>query len=337
MRALTFEELELVAGGRQWDSIDGPDMFSPDRYESFFEREQYGFQNFIGEMYAQDQVNSAVQQIQQDHPNDANQANNAIATYLVNNGYGQYNSGSYGIDQNDIWVQAGSYNYNFSSNYNYLDVAYRPGNQPFHYYDPAAPAWQDAMVNQGDVNTDRGDMYLEIPWKFHTIFEWAKAHGNALNILGNIKKVAADGYDLLDFKKDVESRGAFDFKNKRYFDGFSDRTLLDEFGNWHFGVVAEAFGLTLSNAVLGAGVYQQIFQGFNGSVWAYIDSGINEVWSHAASQIPGFNTNESVADNAVRNLGVRFGDNRGDSVAIADGYKSLTDPEDRARGNRTWY
>lgn len=37
--------------------------------------------------------------------------------------------------------------------------------------------------------------------------------------------------------------------------------LLQEFGNFHFGIVANAFGFGLEQSMAGAGAYQVLFQG----------------------------------------------------------------------------
>ncbi|GEM_PF-5791915 len=69
---------------------------------------------------------------------------------------------------------------------------------------------------------------------------------------------------LSEFIAAVRTGGKWDYKHNRSLvaaakNGYYSTSLLDEFGNWNFGVVARGFNLALDVALLGAGAYQSFF------------------------------------------------------------------------------
>ncbi|MCE5233126.1 MAG: polymorphic toxin type 44 domain-containing protein [Xanthomonadaceae bacterium] len=84
-----------------------------------------------------------------------------------------------------------------------------------------------------------------------------------VNIDANVKTAQQWGakHDLSDFVGAVRKGGKWDFKDQSVFQGFRDKKLLAEFGNFHFGLVAHAFGFSEGTAIFGAGAYQTFVQG----------------------------------------------------------------------------
>jgi hypothetical protein len=99
-----------------------------------------------------------------------------------------------------------------------------------------------------------------------------------------------------------------------------DPVLMDEFGNFHFGMVAAARGYSLSYTLMGAGVYQAFRQGggsregaiIGGVVWAsqYVPPNLYGV-------SPGANR---FISSSLTNAGFSWGDNPGDSSNIMKGW-----------------
>ena len=69
-----------------------------------------------------------------------------------------------------------------------------------------------------------------------------------------------------EFYDAVKTGGEWDYKNSPALRagagaGRYSYDLLQDFGNYHFGYVAHAFGLPLSTTLAGAGAYQVFVQG----------------------------------------------------------------------------
>jgi len=92
--------------------------------------------------------------------------------------------------------------------------------------------------------------------------------------------------------------------------GLYSNDLLQEFGNYHFGIVANAFGFGLETSMAGAGLYQVLMQGggsTSGALGAYYMYMLGPI-------IP-----DSVSI-SITNLGFSWGDNPGDAQAIMQGW-----------------
>ncbi|MBP7064884.1 polymorphic toxin type 44 domain-containing protein [Ferrovibrio sp.] len=118
--------------------------------------------------------------------------------------------------------------------------------------------------------------------------------------------------NIFDFFKNVYPKGDWDLKNRREFSelrdaGVFDTDMLQDFGNYHFGYVANAHGLSLGTALAGAGMAQ-----------AFLQSG-----GDRGEALLGFSVGHSSRDNAeawTRN-GFKWGDNPGDADAVMRGWR----------------
>jgi hypothetical protein len=113
----------------------------------------------------------------------------------------------------------------------------------------------------------------------------------------------------------VRTGGIWDYKNSSLFDGFSDRSLLAEFGNFHFGLVAHAAGFPLGITIAGAGTYQVFFQHHD------ISNVLNFAGSTLIFGLP-YALCNAFAATMYGSFGVRFGDNVDDTPAIVSGYEA---------------
>ena len=59
----------------------------------------------------------------------------------------------------------------------------------------------------------------------------------------------------------METNGDWDYKNNSNLQRRFSQTKLDEFGNIHFGIVANSFRFNLEGSMYGAGAYQVAIQG----------------------------------------------------------------------------
>ncbi|MES1941793.1 hypothetical protein T5B8_16219 [Salinisphaera sp. T5B8] len=92
---------------------------------------------------------------------------------------------------------------------------------------------------------------------------------------------------------------------------------MDEFGNFHFGYVARAHGLTLGKIVAGAGFYQAFMQVGGSKMQAM--PGVEIMWiSFGGSTLP-----NSVVRDLTKN-GFGWGDNPGGSVNVMNGWDSCS-------------
>lgn len=101
--------------------------------------------------------------------------------------------------------------------------------------------------------------------------------------------------------------GLWNYKNTLRLKEY-DAALLDEFGNFHFGMTAAVRGYTLGFTHTGAGTYQRFHQD---------KSPLAGVLFRGMSPVTVFISN-SIATMLV-NLGFQFGDDPGDFRAIARG------------------
>jgi hypothetical protein len=130
-------------------------------------------------------------------------------------------------------------------------------------------------------------------------------------------------HDLNAFVGKVRTGGDWDFKDSQTFAHFGNRPLLQEFGNFFFGIVAHAYGFTAGESIAGAGIYQTFRQGHNPGYRLSGDTNFAVSALMMASPIPInailFDRSDTVAEFEA-NLGLRFGDNPDDTPVIIAGY-----------------
>jgi RHS repeat-associated protein len=138
-----------------------------------------------------------------------------------------------------------------------------------------------------------------------------------IDVQDNMQIASELGRDALTggFEKWVElvgTGGAWDYKNNADLQSRINSTHLDDFGNVHFGMVANAFGFDLTTSLYGAGTYQTWEQGGGDIV----------EWGVASLVMVGHITG-NIDDNYAREItNDRFGwgDNPGDSLNIMQGW-----------------
>ena len=122
----------------------------------------------------------------------------------------------------------------------------------------------------------------------------------------DVNVAEAEGMTLDQFINAVKANGDWDYKNDPRLYGKFSATLLDEFGNVHFGLVANAFGFNLATALTGAGAYQVLFQG-SGSPSGLVSLPHPLITPDALAR-------------SYTEAGSSWGDNPGDAMAIMRGY-----------------
>jgi hypothetical protein len=145
-----------------------------------------------------------------------------------------------------------------------------------------------------------------------------RRYGQILSVLEN----TPEGFDMFvnmreaksmnfsDWQKAVKTGGVWDYKNNSVFDDLDiSSELLDEFGNFHFGIVAAAFGFSLNSSVSGAGINQFLRQGGGNPLEGLV--ALTSSWAIR----PG-------ASRVRREVlsGFTFGDNVGDPVPVMYGW-----------------
>ncbi|KMT64429.1 polymorphic toxin type 44 domain-containing protein [Catenovulum maritimum] len=128
-----------------------------------------------------------------------------------------------------------------------------------------------------------------------------------LNIDLNANAALAKTMTLDQFIKAVRTRGGWDYKNHPDLvkHGLS-QSLMEEFGNVHFGYVAAARGLSLAQTLLGGGIYQSFVQG--GGYPKELD-------------INALSLSNSEARLATE-FGYSWGDNEGDAYKVMTGWEA---------------
>jgi len=149
-------------------------------------------------------------------------------------------------------------------------------------------------------------------------------HGN-IDFDANMKEAAEWGRngDLKSFVDAVKPGGDWDFKSLDAFKTFQDKNLLQEFGNFHFGSAAHAFGFTLGTSIAGAGTVQTLVQGHSDSarLGRRLNFGVSALLGQTTLVGPLFFLNDSAAAFAGRN-GMHFGDYADDIGPIISGYEA---------------
>lgn len=113
----------------------------------------------------------------------------------------------------------------------------------------------------------------------------------------------------------VKSGGDWDYKQLNHIMRMSrfDPARLDEFGNFHFGIMANAHGFNLEASLYGAGAYQSLVQGGGNLGHLYIATRV------LSSTAGGYLLPDSISRAATR-AGFTWGDNPGDSQNIMNGW-----------------
>ncbi|MCX7054476.1 MAG: polymorphic toxin type 44 domain-containing protein, partial [Proteobacteria bacterium] len=118
-------------------------------------------------------------------------------------------------------------------------------------------------------------------------------------------------HDLAGFVRLVRTKGDWDYKNSSAFSDFSNMSLLQDFGNFHFGFVGSAYGFSLGSLLVGAGGYQALYQ----------KPRVSNLLNFLSSlpNVPSAIMSDSYARSSAA-VGLRFGDNPDDSAPIAEGH-----------------
>ncbi|MDE0283558.1 MAG: polymorphic toxin type 44 domain-containing protein, partial [Gammaproteobacteria bacterium] len=122
----------------------------------------------------------------------------------------------------------------------------------------------------------------------------------------------AEGMSNNDFVLAVQPKGKWDYKYVLRKLGYSS-SLRDNFGNFHFGVVAAARGFNLETAMYGAGYYQTMRQG-GGHLGHFVSASVMMFYSAGGYLLPDF------ISRRITRGGFTWGDNPGDSTNIMKGW-----------------
>jgi hypothetical protein len=122
-------------------------------------------------------------------------------------------------------------------------------------------------------------------------------------------------HNVAGFIKNVRTNGIWDYKNAQNLATFADKALLAEFGNLHFGFVAQGFGFSLGQALFGAGSFQVCCQ-------AHSQANTSN-FERSMIVAPAAMMSDQVARMAAA-AGFRYGDNPDDPPPIIDGYDAGT-------------
>lgn len=185
---------------------------------------------------------------------------------------------------------------------------------------------EDAMSQYDDLH-GFDDWYNNQQDEINKMLDMAKAYG--IDITQNYKdaKKAGKWFRIDTFVINVKSGGSWDYKSNKLFSeamkalGYSDHDI-QAFGNFHFGIVANAFGFDMKTSLAGAAIYQVVFQG-GGSA-----SDAASFTFLAFHEELGYKLYDSETDsykkydaiNAVINEEIRTGDNDDDSDYIMEGW-----------------
>ncbi|MEJ2622217.1 MAG: polymorphic toxin type 44 domain-containing protein [Candidatus Thiodiazotropha sp.] len=129
----------------------------------------------------------------------------------------------------------------------------------------------------------------------------------------------AKNMSMSEWVKAVGTKGKWDYKNNvNLIKAEFDPKLLDEFGNVHFGMVANAFGFNLEGSMYGAGLYQVTKQGGGNRVE------LIEATSLMNGTAGGYLLPDDYSRSITRN-GFSWGDNKGDALNIMRGWDFAKD------------
>jgi hypothetical protein len=133
-----------------------------------------------------------------------------------------------------------------------------------------------------------------------------------INIDQNVKD--ARSISTQEWLDRVRSGGDWDYKKSQLLiDARISSDRLDEFGNVHFGIVANAHGFNLEGSMYGAGAYQVLRQGGGNP------SHLGAATTLLSRTNGGYTLPDSIS-RAITRAGFTWGDNVGDSVNIMNGW-----------------
>ncbi|MBN2829279.1 MAG: hypothetical protein JXR56_03040, partial [Candidatus Cloacimonetes bacterium] len=124
---------------------------------------------------------------------------------------------------------------------------------------------------------------------------------------------------LEDFCDYVTDSSRWDYKKNEDFvkdtsdAGFTEKDR-DDFGNFNFGLVANAWGFNLETSVMGAGAHQVIMQE-GGSVY-----GMLSMYGYYNLTLGGYLISDRFSSYITNNIGFTWGDNKGDASHIIEGW-----------------
>jgi len=173
--------------------------------------------------------------------------------------------------------------------------------------------------------------------KVLAIENWGNTHGDNVSLQDNVNIARGLGIHACpkEFYDKVKTDGQWDYKNQSQLksgtdkndynangDGGFSQADLDWFGNYNFGVVSHAYGLPLAVTLAGAGDANVLSQGGKNGIGAGLGS------AYASIPILGgpagllLSPFVDLGAEGLTNLGFTWGDNKGDSKAIQDGWNS---------------
>lgn len=172
----------------------------------------------------------------------------------------------------------------------------------------------DRFATDGDPvqRLSLGMARYSIPHRFQKL-----AQSAGIDVFDNIR--TAENWTLTDIGKfwgKVETNGDWDYKNQHA--GRFSSELLDDFGNWHFGVIAAAYGFNLESALYGAAAYQVLVQGQGNS------ADFTKATIIMRTTAMGLVLPDAISRGATE-AGFTWGDNPGDSLNIMDGWEFYHD------------
>lgn len=153
------------------------------------------------------------------------------------------------------------------------------------------------------------DECVEVPRGIPERFKEVIIKGG-IDIKANI--IEAENMSFLEWEKAVKTNGKWDYKNT--LNGLDiDDKLLDDFGNYHFGIVAAAWGFNLEGSIYGAGANQVLRQGGGNPDDLAIATALLSL------TYGGYTLYDSIT-RSMTNSGFTWGDNTGDAKNIMNGW-----------------
>nr|KJZ10481.1 hypothetical protein TW77_07280 [Pseudoalteromonas rubra] len=152
---------------------------------------------------------------------------------------------------------------------------------------------------------EHGKKKAQVPERFQEVLETA-----GIDLELNIAEAESMSFEK--WEAAVKTGGKWDYKNSLTDYDFSPE-LLDDFGNFHFGVVAAAYGFNLEGSMFGAGANQVLRQGGGTPRQLHLAIPIL-AYSGGGYLLPDF------VSRTATNFGFSWGDNPGDSINIMNGW-----------------
>lgn len=206
----------------------------------------------------------------------------------------------------------------------YFDVDLDLHYNRHRYYDPSIGRYisQDPIGLLGGVNgyaygvnpigwvdpfglCGEDGAYKGVPKRFRSVIE-----KGGIDLKANIAE--AERMSLSEWEKAVKTGGKWDYKNKLS-DLNIDPSILDDFGNFHFGIVSAAKGFNLEGSMYGAGLNQVMRQGGG-------NPGDLMIATKILSQTLGGYVLPDIVSRKMTNAGFTWGDNVGDAINVMIGW-----------------